>query len=352
MRLKQGTLLVITVLILSGLILVSACTQQAAAPSTALAQKPYPKAIVLTTPSVGGALQIYGAAVANIVEKYTKVVVSPQPTAGGTEAIELMLKDESQMCATNGYNELASYTGLAPFSKNPQITRGFTGGYNSYAHFIVRADSNIKSIADLKGKRVMFNRPGEPIFNDLYPAALEAYGLKVTDVTVMPALGYAESANALKEGTADATLQYSGIPSPQFLELDKSVPVRILPIDAAKQPEILKKCPFLIVDTLKGNVYKGTPTDIPILYVPAWVAIRADMPDDFAYNAAKAVFTNIADLQASHAMFKPWTPKNLAENPMIPYHAGVLKYLKEAGIVTPEWEKKSNDMLAAQGQKR
>lgn len=326
----------------------------APAPTPAPAPAPapaWPKAIRLTTPSIGTSLAVYGATVAGIIEKNTKVVVTPQPTTGGLEAAQLFAGGEAEMCAANAYDVQSTYTGRQNYTKATDRARFFSGAYQSVMHIVVRADSKIYTFADLKGKKCMFFRPGSPPHNDPYLASLKAYGMTENDLTIVPALGPTDAVQALKEGMADATMQLSTPPNPQFLELDRTIPVRLVPIEPAKQAQILKDIPYMYIVTIKGGTYKGTPDDTPALALDAPISIARQLPDDFAYAAIKAVIENFADLQAGHAMFKTWKPADLAANPAVPYHPGVLKYYKEAGLLTPEMEQKHNELLKLMDQK-
>ena len=197
-RVTISAIIAVLVVLALGACAPSAPSQPTPGGSAALPVQPYPTKVIMTTVSVGGALQIYGAAVSNIIEKYTKVVVAPQPTSGGVESLQLMLRNESQLCTATSLTMNQAWNGYAPFDKSANIVRSVSGAYESYAHFFVRADSGIKSFADLKGKRLMFERPGENNFSDLYTAALKAYGLSLSDVVIMPALTYVEAATALQ----------------------------------------------------------------------------------------------------------------------------------------------------------
>jgi uncharacterized protein len=312
----------------------------------------YPAKLIMTTTAVGGALQVYGATTASIIEKYTGVAVAPTPTSGGAELLNLMLRGESQMCTSTSTNLVLAMQGVAPFPESPDIVRGFSGAYTSFAHFLVRADSDIMGFEDLKGKRLMFERPGEANFANVYPALLKAYGIELSDVTILPALAYAEATTALKQNQADCIFQWSGVPSPQFLELSKAVPIRYLSMSEAAQNEVIKSAPFLFPGVVSGGTYDGTPDDTNVLGLLGWIGIRADVSEEFAYDAIKAVCENMGELNVAHSKFSSWTPQDLVANPSVPYHSGVYKYYKEAGLITPEWEQKHKDLLAQFGQEK
>lgn len=310
----------------------------------------WPKAIRLTTPAVGTSANVYGATVSAIIERNTKVIVTPQPTSGGAEAAQLFAKGEAEMTIANGFVLQSIYFGREGFTKAPDRMRWFSGAYKTVVHFIVRADSNIKTFADLKGKRCMFDRPADTTYADAYRAVLKAYGISEKDVTIMPSLGPKDSAQALRERTADASLVYSAPPVPEYVELDRTIPICLLPIAPDKQAQILKDIPYENIVIIKGGTYRGTPTDTPALSMDAPICIARQLPDDFVYAATKAVVTNFADLQAAHAMFKTWQPAELAAISLVPFHPAVLKYYKEAGFITPEMEQKHNDLLKQMNQ--
>jgi len=344
MTIKRCVVIVMSILLLLGLSLPLACAEPAPTAE-------WPNAISLTTPKVGTTLNVYGSAVAGIIEKSTGVVVTPQPCTGGLEAIQLLAAGESDMGAANAYDTLSTYIGREKYTKATDRVRFFSGAYASVYHVVVRADSGIKTFADLKGKRCMFLRPGSPPHNDPWMVSLKAYGMTDADITVMPSLSPKDSAQALKEGTADAAGFLSAPPNSVYLELDRTVPIHLLPIEPNNQAQILGDIPYMQLTTIKGGTYTGTPADTPALVILAPISIARQLPDDFAYAAIKGIIENFADLQAAHARFKTWQPADLALNPVVPFHPGVLKYLKEAGLITPETEQKHNELLKSMDQK-
>lgn len=357
---KRVSLILVTVLVLSIFIWVSGCSQPAPSPTSApkpaataapaAAPASWPKAIRITSPAVGTSAAVYAATVSGIVEKSTKVIVTPQPTSGGAEAAQLFAKGESEMAIANGFVLQSIYVGREDYTKAPEKIRWFSGAYKTVVHFLVRADSDIKTFADLKGKRCMFERPADSTYSDAYKAVLKAYGMTEKDVTIMQSLGPKESSQALREKMADAALVYSAPPIPQYMELDRTTPIRLLAIPQEKQAQVLKDVPYTSIVMIKGGTYSGTPADTPALYQDAPIVIARALPDDFVYAAIKAVVTNFADLQAAHAMFKTWKPADLAVNTLLPFHPSVLKYYKEAGFITPALEQKHNELLKQMNQ--
>ncbi|MFC1907438.1 TAXI family TRAP transporter solute-binding subunit [Chloroflexota bacterium] len=358
MTAKRYVAIVMSILLVLGLSLPLACAKPAPSPAPAPAPAPkpapapapapWPKALRASCPPSGSGAHNYTVTISSIIEKATGVVISPQPTGSGSEASALFNKGEVEAYVVSPDEPYYFYEG-----DGAGVVRVLVAGYNAIGNFMTRADSDIKTIPDLKGKRCMFRRPGQRAYELVWSSVLKAYGLTEEDITVMPALGQKDAAQALKEGTADAFFHWSGAPAPAFTEVDKSTPLRLIPIDPAKARELTKKeLPFAVPWMVKGGTYQGTTEDTPALAWNVWYALRKDLPDDFVYAAAKAMIEHIDDFRAAHASFKNKTVEDLIADPVVPYHAGAYKYYKEAGLLKPEWEQKHKDLLAAQGQQK
>jgi TRAP transporter TAXI family solute receptor len=304
------------------------------------------------TGPAGGSLIVYTTGVAKVIETYLKIPTAPQACSSSLEACTVMLKGEAQLAGISGAEMLYGTLNKAPLPSNANtILRGILfGEYKSDAQWVVRVDSGINSIADLKGKKVMCSRPGQALFEDNWRATLEAYGLKETDIVAMPALASADQAQALKEGRVDAVFLQGFIPVPQLLEVSMSVPLKVLSLDDKAISHIISKCPWLIPQTAPAGGYKGQDKDAKITTALAPITARKDLPDDLVYAIAKAVDEHIADLQAVHQSFKSWNIKGLANNPYGPYHAGAFRYFNEKGILSQDSVNKHKQYLSQIGQ--
>jgi len=249
-----------------------------------------------------------------------------------------MVKGDSQLSSISGAEVVYALQKKAPLPPGSDaIIRGlFWGEYESDTTFVVRADSNLNSIADLKGKRVMASRPGQALYEDNWRATLEAYGMTEKDITLMPALGQAEAAQALKEGRADCIFQASATPAPAYVELANAVPIRIISLSDAAVKNVLDKLPWTKKKVVPAGAYKGMDKEAVITTALAGTMVRKDLPDDLVYAIAKAVDENIGELTSVHPSFKTWTIKGLANTPYGIYHAGAFKYFSEKGYLLPE----------------
>jgi hypothetical protein len=307
----------------------------------------------MTTLFPGASVTVYGTAVAAIVEKYLKIPTAPENTSSTVEMTMLMLQGKSHLATNNAPNAGYIMKNAPPWPADAnKIYRGLTfGAYESQDQWLVRADSPINSFSDLKGKKGMVDRVGEPAFEDLWPIILETYGVAKKDFTATPDLSIPNQATALKENRTDVIMFYGAAPVPQVVELSQTVPIRLLSHTDAGLKTVLSKLSWVAAPhTIKAGTYKGQDKDVLTLKFFLGVCVRKDVPDDLVYAIAKTLDEHIAELQATHASFKTWTMKDLANSPYGPYHAGAYKYYTEKGLLTQESIDKHKAFLQQIGQ--
>lgn len=250
----------------------------------------------------------------------------------------VMIKGDAQLTGTGGASAVYALREAEPFPKgSSNIMRGlFPGEYKSTAHWVVRADSDIYTIPDLKGKRAMFDRPGQAFYQDNWQAVLEAYGMTRDDLIIMPALRQGDAVTALKEKRADAFFHHSAAPMPAMVAAELTVQFRLLPLSEKAIDHLLKNVPWTGRQTIPAGTYKGLTEDLKWTYSKAGIFIRKDIPDALVYDIAQAVDLNMHELKGVHRAFKDWTFKDLVNSAFGPYHAGAYKYYMQRGLLTPE----------------
>lgn len=295
----------------------------------------WPEQLVITAPT-SGSLKIYGAGVAKIIEEQLGIPTSLQEQASSLAAGMKMIKGDAPICGTTGAETVYALLNKEPFPLGSSSTmRGlFFGEYHSTCHWMVRADSDIYAVSDLKGKRCMFSRPGQALYQDNWAAVLEAYGMTEDDIILMPALGSAEAVQALVEGRADAFFCHGAAPIAAIVEASITTPFRLLPLSDEAINHLLEKVPWTMVEIIPAGTYKGQDKDIKWTASKAGIMVSKDLPDDLVYEIVKAVDENMSDLCSVHKAFEDWTFKGLVNNTFGPYHAGAYKYYIEKGLLT------------------
>lgn len=264
------------------------------------------------------------------VAKNAGVTVTAQATGASAENIRLLRDKKADIAFTQ--NDIAEYAaaGTNMFQQDGKIDSFQALGalYDETIQIVVSADSNIKSVADLKGKRVSVGAPGSGTEINAQQI-LEAYGLTFDD-TQLQRLSFADSAKAIQDGKLDAAFQTAGTPTAAITELAATTGVKIIPIDNDKIDAIIAKYPYYVKTTVPANTYQTVPEEVTTVSVKSMLLIRSDLDEDLVYKVTKAIFDNTDKL--GHAKAKEIKLDSVLSGVSIPIHPGAKKYFDEKGV--------------------
>ena len=202
--------------------------------------------------------------------------------------------------------------------------------YPNRMHVVSTTSTGIKTLKDLKGKRVSVGSIGSAT-EVMTTRLLEAVGVEVQ----RERLSVAESVNALKDGKIDAFTWVGGLPTAGVTDLASSPGITIQMIDHTEAiPAMVKKYGNLYYpDVIPMSTYKGMATDNKIASIANILVASADMSDETAYNIVKTIIEKREDLKLVHKAAGEIEAKNQknAATP-VPFHPGAMKYFKEKGI--------------------
>ncbi|KUH31677.1 C4-dicarboxylate ABC transporter substrate-binding protein [Thermococcus celericrescens] len=289
----------------------------------------------------GGTSGVYyplGSAYANILNQYSKdetgIKIEARAVTSGASVSNAQAIGEGRAQAAIMQNDVAYYafhgTTLEAFQgKAVTKIRGVAALYPETIQFVVKADSDIKTLEDLKGKKVAVGAAG----SGTAVAArqiLEAAGVW-NDVDKVY-LKFSEAAQQLKLGQIDAAVIVSGAPTPAIDQIAVQTPVRVLPIGE----DILKKLKdkgyiFYVSQTLPKDTYKGMTEDTSTLAVKAILVVSADVPDDVVYAMTRLLFLHVDELRQVHAKAQYISFDTALDGMSIPLHPGAVKYYEEKG---------------------
>ena len=181
----------------------------------------------------------------------------------------------------------------------------------------------------------------------LFNALLEAYGVNKSKVRVATYGKRKDVMNALRNKTAHGTILPSVEPSPSFLELQEIIDLKWISISEDKWDFILKAMgPAWSMYRMPPNVYKGQTEEIWSPTIQMGLCTMKDFPEEAMYQIIKAVLSRYDDFKLIHRMAKRfWMPENTLKYFSIPYHPGVIRYFKEIGLWTDEYQKKQEAIL-------
>jgi hypothetical protein len=280
--------------------------------------------LILGTATPGGGFPVYGDAWAEMLNaQEPQLRIETRNTKGSTENVPLLEAGKIDLGLVAG--ELASVA-LAKLGTQLRIVAAM---YSSPGMFMVRADSPVRRIADLKGKPVVLGTQGSGI-TVLGRLVLSSLEIKITELTLEKA---ADGPPMLQDGRT-AALWGAGVGWPAFSAIARDGG-RFVGPDADEVNRILAKNPSLQAVTLPARSYPGQ--DAPLHSVGSWSFVLAwpGLPKEEGYLLARALHHAEAPLAARLEQAKESTAANIvAAAPRADLiHPGVQKYLREAGLL-------------------
>ena len=231
-------------------------------------------------------------------------------------------------------NDIANYAyyGKLMFKEPIKNMRGIATLYPETCQIQVRKDAGIKSVADLKGKKVAIGPLGSGTEQNA-KQILEAYGLTVKDLAKVQQLTATESADFMKDGRIDAAFYTVGVGAAVLADTAFMTSCDIVRIDDAHIEKLKAKYPFYAKDIVKAGTYKGLDSDAQTVAVMAMLVARKGLKKDLVYNVTKAIFEHLPKLHSAHAKLKAVTLESAMDGMSIPLHPGAEKYFKEKGVL-------------------
>lgn len=295
------------------------------------------KQLVIGTSTMGGAFYPIGGKLAGLWSKAIPgVAVTAQVTAGGVENARLISQDKVELAIIPSDMAYNATHGQAPFLKDKKpapIELGFICNLNaSVVHFITLKDSPIKTIRDLKGKRVAVGAAGSSV-EVRSRQILDAYGLKY-DRDVKPIFtGAEESTTILKDQLADAVSMTAGIPTAAVMDIATFKPIKLIPMDEDIISKILKEMPYLMKFTIPKNSYKGVDYDVSTVAATGQLYASPRLDSETVYKITQALFENVEEVRAAHGSTKEWSREFGLGLRVAKFHPGAEKYFKEKGLI-------------------
>lgn len=310
-----------------GLIRLLVCAMILGLAATASAEN-----LILATGGTAGTYYPFGGAMAKIWNaKIAGMNVTAQTTGASGENIRLINKKEVELALVQSDTLDQAWNATEAFKEPLKGMSVLAVLYPEIVQVVVAADSPIKSIADLKGKKVGVGAPGsgtEANFRQL----LDVYGMKKEDVGAQ-FLSFSESAEAFKDKHIEAFIVTAGIPNAGIMDVSTQNAIRILPVPADVAAKMIQKYPFLAPAKVLANTYKGQTDEVATVAVNAVLIAGSEMKEETAYNLTKNLLENQAELAAAHAKGKELSPSYAVQGVSIPFHPGAVKYYKEKGLM-------------------
>ncbi|WP_408007956.1 TAXI family TRAP transporter solute-binding subunit [Pseudalkalibacillus sp. A8] len=307
-----------------------------------------------TTP-VGVSYNAIGNGLAKVISTNSSLKISVKPTNGISAWGPQLDKGEIQLGVGSGPDLAWAFNGENGYKAVKNMRLLVRGNYLSVTGAAVPKDSDINSIADLKGKRVSADYPGSAIAKMILTAALNANDLTWDDVKKVPIPNTAAGIEALQDNRVDAAFALTPT-TPIMQEAHNSVGLKSLNFLDDVSPDEIDEVPQDVIDEITSIVPGVQLTKIPAngyiaeeavgVKYPAQMVASTHLSEDAVYEIMETLWENYEDLAPIHAWLKTWTPESFFDpDPTLPYHPGAVKFYRDKGLWNDEVEKVHQDLL-------
>jgi TRAP transporter TAXI family solute receptor len=311
----------------------SAATPDAAAPAAG-----FPVNINVATATTGGAYYPIGNALAQLWnEKVPGVKASAQATNGTPHNLQLMAKKDAEVAIAQTGVVFQAVNGVGPYQEQGKQTffGAMTHLYPNVMHWVVRPEVQVKSLADLKGKRLI---PGpQNSATELNSREmLEILGLDYRTKGDLKAdyLDYNQAAEQLKNKQADAIQIAGGVPTAAVIDVMTTGEGRLVSLPDDYVQKLIAKCPWYFPFVIPANTYRNQPQDVKTVAVANILVIRNDLPETLVHDLLAAMYDNASTLSSAHAAMKAFKLEDGEKGiqGVVPLHPGAVRFFKERGI--------------------
>lgn len=285
----------------------------------------------------GSAIQNAAAALANLMNAELKGFnVTPETSAGASENIRRVNNGEVEMAGVFASDMHDAYHEQGLFEGKRQGNIRAIGVLNlSYTHIVALKDSGIKTVADLRGKKVAVGGTGSgtSLMTERYFKKLGMW----EDIR-KAYLGGNDSATALKDRQIDAFVWNPGIPGPTIVDVATTRDIVLLDVyTPAQKSGFLDVNPFYTKGVIPGGVYRGVDKEVLTLESGAFWIARNNVPEQVVYQMAKLAYSQ-EGVKKLVKIFRPLAAmgKNPINGITIPLHPGAEKYFREIGLTIPD----------------
>lgn len=283
----------------------------------------------------GGTSGVYypmGVALSRIYgEKIPGARPSVQATKASVENLNLLQQGKGEIAFTLGDSLAFAWEGNEEAGFKSKLTklRGIAAIYPNYIQVVASKESGIKTLADLKGKRLSVGAPKSGTELNAR-AILQGAGLSYKDLGKVEYLPFAELVDLMKNRQLDATLQSAGLGVSSIRDLASSVEIIVVEVPAATVDKV--GLPY-VKATIPANTYTGQTTAIETAAVVNYLVTRSDLKDDLVYAMTKSTFDNLPELAVAHSAGKEITLAGALAGMPIPLHPGAERYFREKGVL-------------------
>jgi len=314
--------------------LVAAFVSMTAFPSELSAQPR--RSFIIASGAVDGAYYPIAGAISRMTSdsRDLNFLVAVESTAGSIANVQLLKSGEADFALLQ--NDVAYYAfngiTLEAFAGKPvKSMSGVFSVYPEIVHVVARKSADVRSVRDLKGKRVVLGAPGSGAEQNALQV-LKAHGIRETDLRTMQSIARTTALDQLKAGAVDAVFVSTALGAPVIADAMASGKLTLIGISDAVGDSLRRSYPFYTLEKIPANAYPGLEHDVTSAGVMAILVARSGVPDELVYSLTRAVFDNLPQFQSSHPSARHLTLHTALSGMALPLHPGAERYFQQNGI--------------------
>lgn len=282
-----------------------------------------------TTMQPGTLNHTSGSAIAKVLKEKANLNVVVQPTAGESVLIPMVGRGEAELGIANIFEVVAATANDAPAGKDLRLIGSI---HALRGAFFVRKDSPMRTMADLKGKKVTLGYSAMKTIDRMSQAILATGGLTEKDVSPVLVPNVIRSADDFVSGAAD--MFFFAFGAPKVREVDATVGgIRALEIPDSGLPAAQKILPEGYLSQAAPNpFFIGVEKPMKVYTWDNMMFTNAKVKDEIVYKIIETMEQNKADLVAVQPALREFSAAGLYKKYNIPYHSGALKYFADKKI--------------------
>ena len=283
----------------------------------------------LMTGPQGGAWVPLGGQLKDMWEKAVASLSVQSLPGAGIANVRGIEEGKADVGFGNSISTVDAVAGKPPFNKPHDNVCNLATLYPQYFQVVVRVDSGINSVKDLKGKSIAAQPRGNTA-EEITKHILQVNGLSYNDAK-MSFVSYTDAVAQVQDGHAHAFTLGTTIPSGAVMDLASARDIKLLDLEN-DLPAMKKINPGYTLNNVPKGTYPKQDKDVKVIGYATHLVVSCKLPEDAVYAMTKTVSANTQTMSSIVKDIRGLTPKGMAEDIGVPFHPGAAKFYKEAGL--------------------
>jgi hypothetical protein len=288
--------------------------------------------VTFMTGPQGGSWIPLGGALKGMWEKNVPGLQIQQTPGAGISNVRGVDEGKAHIGLANSSTTVDGLEGRAPYPKKVTKVCQLANLYPQYWQMVVRADANVSSFADVKGKSLTTQAKGNT--GELLTAlVLKLNGLSYESLAKLNYNSYTESVALMKDGHAQVFTLGTTAPASAIMDLASARDIKLIPVDDKTMSALKGMNPGYNKLVIKAGTYPKQDKDVPVIGYSTHLVVACDLPENTVYQMVKTMAGNVDGMAAVVKSISGITPKDMALDIGVPFHKGAARFYKEAGAL-------------------